>query len=80
MESFSSTSVKAFSQKRKELLFLDENGFTEIEENNPNDTLACDDDAHKVVMCTPSLFLRIIIITNFTSNHSLNAFEDRESG
>ena len=41
------------------------NGFTEVEENDSNDTLASDDDAHKVVICTPSLFLKIII-TNFT--------------
>ena len=38
---------------------------SEFEENDSNDTLACDDDAHKVVLCTPSLFLEIII-TNFT--------------
>ena len=28
------------------------NGFTEFEENDSNDTLASDDDAHKVDMCT----------------------------
>ena len=41
------------------------NCFTEVEENDSNDTLASGDDAHKVVICTPSLFLKIII-TNFT--------------
>ena len=41
------------------------NGFTEVEENDSNDTLASDDDAHKVLICTPSPFLKIII-TNFT--------------
>ena len=41
------------------------NGFTEFEENDSNDTLASNDDAHKVVICTPSLFLEIMI-TNFT--------------
>ena len=52
--------------KIKKLFFLDINEITEIEENDINDTLACDDDAHKVVLCTPGLFLRIII-TNFTT-------------
>ena len=33
------------------------NSFTEFEEIDSNDTLACDDDANKVVLCTPSLFL-----------------------
>ena len=41
------------------------NGFTEVEENDSNDTLACDDDANKVVLCVPS-FLLEIVITNFT--------------
>ena len=40
-------------------------GFTEVGVNDCNDTLASDDDAHKVVICAPSLFLKIII-TNFT--------------
>ena len=30
--------------------FLDKNGVTEVELNDSNDTLACDDDAHKVVL------------------------------
>ena len=33
----------------------------EAEENYYNDTLAFDDDANKVALCTPSLFLKIII-------------------
>ena len=37
--------------------FLDENGVTEVEENDSNDTIACDDDAHKVVLCNHSLIL-----------------------
>ena len=28
----------------------------EVEENNSNDTLVCDDDAHKVVLCAYSPF------------------------
>ena len=38
---------------------------SEVEENDSNDTLPCDDDAHKIVLYTPSLFLKIII-RNFT--------------
>ena len=33
----------------------------EAEENYYNDTLAFDDDANKVALCTLSLFLKIII-------------------
>ena len=29
---------------------------SEVEENDSNDTLACDDDVQKVVLCTPSSF------------------------
>ena len=36
---------------------LDINGLTEVEENDSNDTLGCDDDAHKVVLCNHSLIL-----------------------
>ena len=46
--------------------FSEGNVLAEAEEgNSKDDTLACDDDAHKVVLCTPSRFMKIII-TNFT--------------
>ena len=32
------------------------NGCAEVEEDNSNDTLVCDDDAHIVVLCTRSHF------------------------
>ena len=32
--------------------FLEGNGFAEVEEGDSEDTLACDDDAHKVDVCT----------------------------
>ena len=32
--------------------FFEANGFAEVEEGDSKDTLACDDDAHKVVVCT----------------------------
>ena len=38
---------------------------SEVEENDSNDTLPCDDNAHKIVLYTPSLFLKIIIRNNF---------------
>ena len=34
------------------ITFCERNGFTEVEENDSNDTLVCDDDAHKVVVCS----------------------------
>ena len=34
------------------LLFFEGNGFAEVEEGDSKDTLACDDDAHKVDVCT----------------------------
>ena len=33
------------------------NGLFEVDENNSQDTLANDDDAHKVVLCALSLIL-----------------------
>ena len=37
----------------------------EIEENNSNDTLVCDDDAHIVVLCTnsPIFCMRLVLLT-----------------
>ena len=32
--------------------FFEGNGFAEVEEGDSKDTLACDDDAHKVDVCT----------------------------
>ena len=36
---------------------LDINGLAEVEENDSNDSLACDDNAHKVIICAHSLIL-----------------------
>ena len=37
-------------------MFFDINALTEVEESDSNDILACVDNAHKVVMCTSSIF------------------------
>ena len=34
----------------------DMNGLAEVAENYSNDTLTCDDDAHKTVLCSHSPF------------------------
>ena len=34
------------------VLFLEGNGLAEVEECDSKDTLACDDDAHKIDVCT----------------------------
>ena len=44
-----------FLQPQKTNYVFDANGLS-------NDTLACDDDTHKVVLCTPTTFLKIIVI------------------
>ena len=36
----------------------------EIEENDLNDTPACDDDAHKAILCTCSYFFLIRWVIN----------------
>ena len=36
---------------------LDVNGLSEVDENDSQDTLANDDDAHKTVLCAFSLIL-----------------------
>ena len=41
---------------------LDINGLTEVEENDSNDTLECDDDAHKVILCNQSLILYVWLL------------------
>ena len=53
------------------LLFLDENGVTEVEENDSNDTIACDDDAHKVVLRNLSLILHawLLLVMFFLFTH-----------
>ena len=38
------------------ITFSEGNGRAQVEENNSNHTLVCDDDAHKVVLCTRSHF------------------------
>ena len=46
------------------------------QENDSNDTLACDDNTHKVSQCTPSLFMKIISIlcmVSITVNLALGA-------
>ena len=52
--------------------FLDENGVTEVEENDSYDTIAGDDDAHKVVLRNPSLILRawLLFVMFFLFTHS----------
>ena len=35
-------------------MFWDENDLANVEENDSNDTPACDDDAHKAVLCARS--------------------------
>ena len=53
--------------------FLGENGVTEVKENDSNDTIACDDDAHKVVLRNQSLILRawllFVMFFLFTLSH-----------
>ena len=38
------------------ITFSEGNGRAEVEENNSNGTFVCNDDAHKVVLCTRSPF------------------------
>ena len=38
------------------ITFSEGNGRAEVEENSSNGTFVCDDDAHKVVLCTRSPF------------------------
>ena len=45
------------------MIFFDVNGLTEVEESDSNDTLACVDNAHKVILWTSSIFLEIICTT-----------------
>ena len=42
--------------------FCEGNGLTEVEENDSNDTLVCDDDAHKVVVCSHGFFFWSILV------------------
>ena len=58
--SLSTTMSSSFSsQSYFECLvtFLYMNGLAEVEENDSNDSLACDDNAHKVIICAHSLIL-----------------------
>ena len=36
--------------------FCEENGLAEVEENDSNDILVCDDDTHKAVVCSHGYF------------------------
>ena len=38
------------------IIFSEENGRAEVEENNSSGTLVCDDDAHNVDLCSRSPF------------------------
>ena len=38
------------------ITFSEWNGRAEVEENNSNGTIVCDDGAHKVILCTQSPF------------------------
>ena len=49
-----SSTFSAQSYFESLVTILDVNGVTEVEENDSNDTVACDDDAHKVDMCPES--------------------------
>ena len=42
--------------------FCEGNGLAEVEENDSNDTPVYDDDAHKIVLCTKSYFLRRLLV------------------
>ena len=58
--SFSTTVSSTFSPQSyfgSLVTILDVNGLTEVEENDSNDTVTCDDDAHKVILCAQSLIL-----------------------
>ena len=48
----------------------------DVEENDSNATLASNDEAHKVIIYTQSLFLKIII-TNFTMKQVFACFGRR---
>ena len=37
--------------------FCEVNGLAEVEENDANDTLECNDEAHKVVVCSHGYFI-----------------------
>ena len=48
------------------ITFSEGNGRAEIEKNNFNDTFVCDNDAHKIVLCTCSPFFctRWVLLRN----------------
>ena len=52
-----SSTFSAQSYFESLVTILDVNGLTEVEENDSNDSLACDDNAHKVIICAHSLIL-----------------------
>ena len=56
----SNSSLSTFSAQsyfESLVTILDINGLAEVEENDSNDSLACDDNAHKVIICAHSLIL-----------------------
>ena len=58
----SNSSLSTFSAQsyfESLVTILDVNGLTEVEENDFKDTVACDDDAHKVILCVQSLILSV---------------------
>ena len=52
-----SSTFSAQSYFESLVTILDINGLAEVEENDSNDSLACDDNAHKVIICAHSLIL-----------------------
>ena len=56
---------------------LDINGLTEVEENDSDDTLGCDDDAHKVVLCNHSLILHVWLL--FLDENGVTEVEENDS-
>ena len=51
-----SSTFSAQSYFESLVTILDVNGLAEIEENDSKDTLTCDDNAHKTVLCSHSSF------------------------
>ena len=52
-----SSTFSAQSYFKSLVTILDIYGLAEVEENDSNDSLACDDNAHKVIICAHSLIL-----------------------
>ena len=57
-----SSTFSAQSYFESLVTILDINGLAEVEENDSNDSLACDDNAHKVIICAHSLILCVQLL------------------